>query len=202
MPDTRQTFHHQLDDVQRDLAAGRRRASPSRSPAAPRPSSPSTSPRPQAHHRRRRRDRRAHPRHRGALLHAPRPPAADGQRPAGDRHRHPADVGDRALGRPHGQRGQGHPPPLRHRGPARAPRPAAGDGRRGRPALPARHGRLRRRRRQPGRRPRRHGRPARPAAQGLHPGDLRALRRRRATCRRPCSSRSSAATTSASATTP
>ena len=80
--------------------------------------------------------RRARPRHRGALLPRARPAAADGHRPALDRHRHPAHVGDRALGRPHGQRGQGGPAHLRRAVRPPPARPHRAHERGGHPAVP------------------------------------------------------------------
>ena len=120
-------------------------------------------------HRGRRRARHARPRPRGALLPAPRPPAADGRRPAGHRHRlrmisEIERSGDLVV-----NIAKGGPAHLRHR--RSTPRLRGLIAQMGEEVgtpLPARHRRLRRARRQPGRRPRRHGRPARRAPQGLH----------------------------------
>ena len=125
MPDTRPTFHHQLDEVQRDLlrAAARVTESIMRGTEALLDARPG---RGAGDHRRRRGGRPAHPRRRGALLHDPRAAAADGERHAGGGHRHPAHLGDRAVRRPHGQRRQGRPPAVRQHGASGAPRAAAG----------------------------------------------------------------------------
>ena len=115
---------------------------------------------------------------RGAVLPAPRPPAADGQRPSGDRQRAAHGLGDRAVGRPRRQHRQDHAPHLRRRADAEDPRPHRADERGGGHALQGGHRRLPGRGRRPRRRHRRHGRRARQPAEGLHRGRHRRPRGR------------------------
>ena len=182
MPDTRPTFHHQLDEVQRDLMRAAARVTESHHAGHRGAARRSTSPRPRRSSTATRRSTSSPSTSRSAASRSWRA-AADGQRHAGGRHRHPARP-RRSSGRATSWStsakatrrlyGSAVPPALQGL--------AAGDGRRERPPLPPGDGRLRRRRRRPGGRPRRHGRPARRAPPRLHPGDPGALRRR---ARRP-----------------